>query len=320
MPSPRPTVIGVVLIPEFSQLVLTLLTELLRISQLRKPDLFRTRLFSADGQPVLASNRKAQPVDAALHDAGTVDVAVACASYRPFSHLDPKVLNWLRVQERHGARICGVDTGTIALAEAGLLRGRRATLHWDDLALARSRYPETEFTSALVERDGRFITSPGSLGTTDFALDLIATIAGRDMADNVLDLAIHDRNQPRGKFADPVVASAVEAMAANIEFPLSLSQVAGRAGVSVRHLSRLFRAETGQSPAACYLGLRLDHASDLVRRTRFPLSEIAFACGFQSLSWFSRSFKARFGTGPRAMRQSAPTSKSAAGNTDAIPT
>ncbi|MEQ8896013.1 MAG: helix-turn-helix domain-containing protein [Roseovarius sp.] len=305
MPNARPTVIGVVLIPEFSQLVLTLLTELLRISQLKKPNMFRTLLCSADGRPVIASNQKEQPVDAALQQARQVDVAVVCASYRPFSHLDPKVLSWLRAQERHGARLCGVDTGTIALAEAGLLRGRRATLHWDDLQLARSRYPDTEFTSALVERDGRFITSPGSLGTTDFALDLIATIAGRDMADNVLDLAIHDRNQVQGKFADPVVAKAVEGMTANIEFPLTLPQVASHAGVSVRHLSRLFQAETGQSPAACYLGIRLDHASDLVRKSRFPLSEIAFACGFQSLSWFSRSFKARFGISPRAARQSA---------------
>lgn len=299
----RQTVVAILLLPEYSQLVLTLLSELLRISGLDGASTFKLVLCSIDGEPVRASNGRSHEVDIAMGHLKGLDAVVVCASYNPMTYADRAILSWLRTTSRHGATLCGVDTGTLILAEAGVLEGKRATLHWDDLHFARSRYPKVEFTSALFERDGRFLTSCGSLGTIDFTLELIAGFAGRDTAEKVLDLTVHGRSERQLAFADPGLAKAVSLMNSNIENPLPMDEIACRLGMSTRSLSRVFHAEFGIPPVRYYSDLRLDYANELVLKTRFSLAEIAFSSGFGSLSWFSRSYKKRFLVAPNAARK-----------------
>ena len=302
------TVVAIVLVEGFSQLVLTLFTELLRISCLVGPHAFVPVICSLDGTPVRASNGRMTLVDVPLKTVDRVDAVVVCASYHPFDHLDRNLLAWLRRRSRHGATICGVDTGTVALAEAGLLRDRQATVHWEELSVMRSRYPDVRFTSALVERDGRFLTGSGSLGTTDFALAFIAFFAGNETAEKVMDLAVHGRSDHRLSLSNAAVAKAVAVMKDHIAAPIPMEEIAARAGVSPRSLTRLFVREFGQPPVRYYLSLRLERADELVRRTRFPLTDIADATGFASLSWFSRSYKGQYGISPTAARQGAKAS------------
>ena len=87
-------------------------------------------------------------------------------------------------------------------------------------------------------------------------------------------------------------------MANNLEEPLSVQELAARLRISSRQLTRLFRSEFGIGPGAYYNNLRLDHARELITKTRFPLSEVAVASGFTSASWFSRAFKAKFSLSP----------------------
>lgn len=299
----HPITVAILLVPEFSQLVLTLLSELLRICELAGPQRFKVVLCSSDGSAIRASNGRQQAVDSMMAEVERPDAIVVCASYNPLDYVKRPILNWLRSNDRHGSTLCGVDTGAIFLAESGLLDDSRATLHWDELSLARKRYPIVNFTSALFETDGRYLTSCGSLGTIDFALALITKLIGPDIADRVLDLTVHGRSETQLQHSNPILAKATKLMSENIEDPLSISELSTRAGLSSRQLTRVFQEEFCMSPVQYYLGLRLDFANDLVTKTRFSLSEIALACGFVSLSWFSSSYKKRYTVSPSSARR-----------------
>lgn len=301
-PNGREIDVAILLIPEYSQLVLTLLEELLRISNLVAPDSFKSILCSLGGVSTHASNGRPQVVNTAMRDVSKADVIVVCASYNPTAYLDEEISSWLRTRGRHGAMLCGVDTGTLFLADAGLLKGRTATLHWDDLHLARHRYPDATFTSSLFERDGSILTSCGSLSTIDFALELITAHLGRNVADKVSDLTIHDRSEREEPYSNRTISKAIGIMHDNIQRPISIARVARAAAVSERHLSRLFDDEFGRTPSACYADLRLETAQALVLKTRFSLSEIAHRCGFGSQSYFSKCFKQRYSVSPTEAR------------------
>lgn len=153
--------VAIVLLPEHSMMVRTLLAELLRIAGLAGDLRFETLVCSPDGQAVGSSNGRMMEVEAAIAKVSRPDAAIVCASYNPYDHIDRALVAWLRSVARHGSLIGGVDTGAITLAEAGLLDGQRATLHWDELDLARQRYPGVRFTGALVERSRRCLTGCG---------------------------------------------------------------------------------------------------------------------------------------------------------------
>ena len=295
--------VAIVLLPEYSQMVYMLLAELLRIAGLGGGVQFETVVCSPGGRPVNASNGRMADIDAALADMSRPDAAIVCASYNPYDHIDPALIAWLRQLERHGTLIGGIDTGAITLAEGGLLEDRRATLHWDELDLARERYPGVRFTGALVERSPRRLTGCGSLGTIEFALELVAAIAGQEIADRVMDLTIHGRHETRFDHVNPAIAKAIKGMSQNIERPLSIDEIARLSSLSTRQLARIFDIEFGIGPGRYYVDLRLDRARELITKTRFPMTEIALSAGFNSASWFSRAFKAKFSMSPTEARQ-----------------
>ena len=98
------------------------------------------------------------------------------------------------------------------------------------------------------------------------------------------------------------LAKATHAMANNIEEPLSVEQLAAKAEISTRQLTRLFQKEFGVSPGAYYNDLRLKHARELIVKTRCPISDIALASGYASAAWFSRAFKTKFSVSPTEAR------------------
>ena len=140
-------------------------------------------------------------------------------------------------------------------------------------------------------------------------LHLIERDYGRDLANHVADQMVYtsprseDQNQRlslhlragtrHAKFAD-----AISIMAENIEHTLSPVVIADMVGLSGRQLERLFRKYLGTTPKAYYIGLRLEKARELLFHTNMSLSEICFACGFNSQTHFSKSYRARYGVAP----------------------
>jgi transcriptional regulator GlxA family with amidase domain len=184
-----------------------------------------------------------------------------------------------------------------------LLDGKRATIHWDEIEIARELFPKVDFSGDLVDASARRLTGCGSLGTIDFALSLIRQVAGDELTTKVLDMTLHGRTRSASDAAHPLVSQATALMSRNLDSPLSTAEVARRLGVSVRQLNRMFSSHLGKSPGRHYGALRLGKAKDMLTRTGFSMAEIAAATGFGSASWFSQSYKNHFGLTPRDQRE-----------------
>jgi transcriptional regulator GlxA family with amidase domain len=306
--------IGFLLLPEFPIYALILALEALRVAnQNAGARLFSAHLFSLDGRPVAAGNGMAVAVEAAMAGVPFFPTVIVCGGNRPTRHVTKALLNWLRRLARHGALLGALDTGQFALAAAGLLEGRKVTLHWEAIQMFREHYPEVAVSEQLYLIDRNVMTCAGGVATLDMMLHLIGTRHGRDLAQIVADGFVHAR--PRRDVEnqraspddvagphDPRLARVLRAMEGNLESPLPARALAAGAGVSLRQLERLIRDRLHDTPTGYYLKLRLQAARNQLFYGDLPIQEVAAACGFSSPSVLSRTFKAHFGLSPRQFR------------------
>lgn len=226
---------------------------------------------------------------------------------------DARVTNWLARMARQGARLGGVSGGPVILARAGLMNGRRMTVHWEHAtALAEiSPHLAIERTLYVIDRDR--ITCAGGTAPMDLMHALITRHHGAPFARQVSDWFMHTEVRPsigpqraglveRLGSNDPALLDAVATMETHIADPVTLSDLAQIADVSPRHLNRLFQEKLGRSTMGFYRALRLDTARGLLRNSSLPLTEIALATGFASSSHFSRVYSQHFGQPPSHYR------------------
>jgi transcriptional regulator GlxA family with amidase domain len=226
---------------------------------------------------------------------------------------DARVTNWLARMARQGARLGGVSGGPVILARAGLMDGRRMTVHWEHAtALAEiSPHLAIERTLYVIDRDR--ITCAGGTAPMDLMHALITRHHGAPFARQVSDWFMHTEVRPsigpqraglveRLGSNDPALLDAVATMETHIADPVTLSDLAQIADVSPRHLNRLFQEKLGRSTMGFYRALRLDTARGLLRNSSLPLTEIALATGFASSSHFSRVYSQHFGQPPSHYR------------------
>lgn len=318
---------GLLLVPGFSQLAAALVTEPLFIANwLASRALFRWSTLSADGFAVRSSSGGPLAVDAPLTAETAFDTVLVIASFDVRSSgSDPRVVQWLRRAARNGVRIGAVETGAEILAEAGLLDGHESPIHWYNAKGSQERHPELRLTETLYDLSDRRPLSAGGTATLDMMLELVARLAGEELAAEVSKHLLVDGRRPGsrpqpslgvpllpvgpGRLRHDAVARAHAIMEATLEEPVSCAELAREVGVSARHLQRLFRARLGRGMEATYRELRMAKAHQLVQQTEMSLTEISVACGFSSLEVFSRSYRARFGVAPsRDRRQSVESS------------
>lgn len=270
--------------------------------------MYRWTLASVVGGPVSAFNGVAMDT-VPLSEATTErrDIVFVIASFDPTGLANaPGVAPYLRVADRHGARLVGVETGGIALAKAGLLEGRAAAVHWVNREGFAELFPDITLTDAPVAMNGRLFTCVGGAAIPELTLSLIKEDAGREGARAVAEqlAARLDGDGPdRGAVHVPFVANAARLMAANLDAPISCRDLAARVGVTRRTLERRFFAQTGRTPGAYYLDLRLTRAQNLLQQTGLSVSEVAVETGFESLPAFSRAYRQRFGLPPSKDRE-----------------
>jgi AraC family transcriptional regulator, carnitine catabolism transcriptional activator len=164
------------------------------------------------------------------------------------------------------------------------------------------------------ESDGRLITCGGGAASTDMMPSIIAEDHGGPFAAMVSEMCLRPvmpgvNSEQRSSLAalmssrNPVLVATVTLMNRHIDEPLSMDELAAAGGYSRRHLERLFRDAVGKTPGDFYRGLRLYRARNLLSTTDLTLMEVAVACGFSTVSHFSKSFRARFGTAPTKLMQ-----------------
>ncbi|MGP6088007.1 GlxA family transcriptional regulator [Antarctobacter jejuensis] len=303
-------VVGVLLFPNFSNLCLANAIEPLRAANTlaRKPlyrwqflGLTRETLTSSSGLPVTPEDSLAR------HPGG--DYLLLLPSYDFQAQAGPDTLRALRAARRRFGTLAGLDMGSWLLAAAGLLDGRRATLHWDELDNFAETFPEVEARPERVVNDDDILSCGGGTTAFELMLDLIGQHHGPMLRLEVAALFMHGERPapadlPPRLSDDQLVEAAVSIMRRNVEAPLPVAAVARRLNVTPRALERRFRTVLGRGPGATYRALRLNAARRMVEQTTLSVSEIATRCGYEDASALTRAFRAAFSETPRDLRRS----------------
>jgi transcriptional regulator GlxA family with amidase domain len=308
------TNVGFLLVPGFALMSYAAAVEPLRAAnQLSGRALYSWWHAAPGGEPVAASNGVAIIPDTGAEGGRAADIVFVCAGGNPATFDDHATFAWLRRIARRGVVIGGISGGPYVLARAGLLDGRRATLHWEHAPAFREAFPMVEVVPSLFEIDGNRITCSGGVSALDMMAALIARDHGHELAAAVGDwfLLTHIREgmgpqrmdlRSRLGVADAKLLGVLGAMEANLERPLPRAALAGSAGISLRQLERLFRRHLGRGVQEHYRRIRLDRARLLLRESAMPVLDVAVATGFASASQFSRAYRRAFSESPTATR------------------
>jgi len=304
--------VGFLLIPGFSLLAYAAAVEPLRAAnQLAGKTLYRWWHAVPEDVPARASNGAAVVPDFRFGtDAGPLDMLFVCASGNPAAFNDRKTFNWLRKLARQRIVLGGISGGSFVLAKAGLLSGRRCTIHWEHMAAFQESFPDITVTRSLFEIDGDRITGAGGVAGLDMMVALIARDHGTDLGAAVSEWLLHTHVREgmrpqrmdlrfRLGVGDERLLAVLREMEAHFEAPLSRQRLASLAGLSLRQLERSFRKELGRGVQQHYRTLRLARARQILRETSLSMLEIAVATGFSSASQFARAFRREFGFPPR---------------------
>jgi transcriptional regulator GlxA family with amidase domain len=275
--------------------------------------LFDFRLVSMNGEPAMTTSDLPMAVSGRFDPRESTDVVAVIGGFGMRQQGTAALLAALRQAARPARAIGGIEAGTWLIGRAGLLEGRAATTHWEDLEDFASAFPGTDVRPERYVIDGPVFTSGGAAPTFDLMLHLIRARLGMAVALDVASVFIYDQTraatdaQPLVSLGrldgyDPRLAQSIRTMEGHVDQPLTIASVARRVGLTPRALENIFRRSIGETPGAYYLRLRLNAARRLVADTRLPMADIAARTGFSSAATFSRAFAKGFGKAPSMLR------------------
>jgi|TARA_R100001143_G_scaffold947_3_gene2771 transcriptional regulator GlxA family with amidase domain len=305
-----------VLLENFTMLSFASAVECLRIAnRMAGRPAYDWRLIGEDGGRVRCSAGAEFTLDGDLDDLGRDDTLVVCSGIDVQAATTKKLLGWLRREARKGMMVGGLCTAAFTLAKAGLLDGKKATIHWENQDSFSEDFEDVTLTKSVFVVDGNRMTTAGGTSSIDLMLKLIADDLGEDLANAVADQLIYssirtDQDTQRLSVPTrigvrhPKLGQVIQMMEANIEEPISPSSLARDVGMSTRQLERLFRRYLNRSPKRYYMELRLQKARNLLMQTDMSVINVALACGFASPSHFSKCYRAHYNTTPYRERGS----------------
>jgi transcriptional regulator GlxA family with amidase domain len=230
--------------------------------------------------------------------------------------IESELVTWLRTDRVQSIRrLVSVCTGAHTLSAAGLLAGRRATTHWATAASLAAEHPDVEVVpDSIFVRAGTVWSSAGVSSGIDLALALVAADYGHDLARRVAQWLVVYLRRPGGQgqfsvFLEPRrstsarLARVLAWIPGHLPGDLSVEALAGRVGVSPRHLARLFRDELGTTPGAYVERVRVQAAVDQLVQTDALLPTIAAAVGFGSTAPLHRAMNRHYGISPGEYRR-----------------
>jgi transcriptional regulator GlxA family with amidase domain len=309
-PLAKPRRFVFVLLESFTMLCFSAAVESLRIAnRMSGRELYSWTLMSETGEPVICSGGIEYRVNSELIEVLRDDTVMICGGINIQNVTTKKLLNWLRREARKGPLIAGLCTAGFSLAKAGLLNGKKATIHWENQDSFAEEFEDVELTKSIFVIDGNRITTAGGTSSIDLMLKLIAEHHGEDLANAVADQLIYssirtDQDTQRLSIPTrigvrhPKLSLVIQKMEQNIEEPISPSLLAKEVGMSTRQLERLFRRYLNRSPKRYYMELRLQKARNLLMQTDMSVINVALACGFASPSHFSKCYRAHYDTTP----------------------
>ncbi|MGB9036413.1 MAG: DJ-1/PfpI family protein [Paeniglutamicibacter sp.] len=276
---------------------------------------------SPRGGRVISSSGMELGQTLAAADAGPVDTLLVAGGARlPEGRINQELLSSVDSLATGAKRVASVCTGAFVLAELGHLDGRRATTHWRHAHTLATRHPRVKVEPDVIHvRDGRYLTSAGISAGIDLALSLVEEDLGVEIARETARELVMFMHRPGGQtqfstalstppaqngplrtLMDSVLADPVGAHTA--------SSMAASAGVSVRHLNRMFRAEAATTPARWLERVRVDAARALILEGR-SMTQVAQLSGFGSDETLRRAFARQLDTTPTSFRDRFSTTR-----------
>ncbi|WP_342052709.1 MULTISPECIES: GlxA family transcriptional regulator [unclassified Cupriavidus] len=307
--------IGFVVPNRFQMMSLAALTvfELAEIPM--KGRCYDVHVLSEHGGPVESSGGMRLETEA-FGDAAFDTVIVGSVTEVKMPAADSAVVRYVKAAAKTSRRVASICSGAFVLAEAGLLAGRRATMHWAHASEFRVRYPDvlTEEDRIFIN-DGAVWTSAGMTAGIDLALALLDNDLGGDVAKLVARLLVMNQRRLGGQMQHSALldmtpkSDRIELVFAhirrNLRNPLTVEELADVANLSPRQFSRTFQAETGQSPAKAVEQLRLEAARFMIEQGRHTINVVARETGFADRERMRRAFVRTFGVPADVLRRTA---------------
>lgn len=303
------------LLNEFTLLSLSAALDTLRVAnRLAGRDLFSWMMVGEGGEEVVSSSGAPIRLDDRLPVTKYDDVIVVCGGTDVQRATTPVVVNWLRREARRGATVAGLSTGAYAMASAGLLIGKKATVHWELQDIFAEQFPSTELTQMSFEIDRNRITTAGGTSSVDMCLAIISSEFGEELAAAVAEQLLYSeirddkltkRLSLKARFGstNSKVNRAIEIIEEHLEEPINMSLLAEDVGLSLRQLERLFKQFVNRSPKQFQSELRLRKAQLLLQQSDLKLIDIAMICGFSSAGHFSKRYKQYYNEPPSRERK-----------------
>ncbi|WP_431967914.1 GlxA family transcriptional regulator [Actinacidiphila sp. bgisy160] len=292
---------------------------------------YRVQIVSEDGADVVTAAGTRLSADLSvedLHEPCDVLVIPGGPEWETLIK-DDALLDAVRELSRQARCTASVCTGAFFLAAAGLLDGRRAATHWRHTRELGLRYPSVKVEpDAIFVRDGKMMTSAGVTAGIDLSLALVEEHYGAKIARSVAKDMVVFMQRPggqsqfsaRSRVPHPrreMLREVLDSVAENPGANHSLSAMARRAGVSVRHITRLFYDEVGTSPGRYVEQVRLEAAQAMLESGDDPTAVVARRTGFGSPESLRRAFVRHLGVTPAAFRASFRTTGLGAGDLSA---
>jgi transcriptional regulator GlxA family with amidase domain len=310
----RPRHFAFLLVPDFPLVPYSTAIDTLRIAnQLQRENLYTWETVTLNGAPVSARCGLEVIPKRAAKEASGFSALFVCGGVKIRDAWSPALGAWLNLLAKKGIPLGAVSTGAYLLAKAGLLDGYKSVIHWDRLAATREEFPKVMFTNSIYEIDRDRYTCAGGITAIDMMLHIVSQDHGKELAQAISDQLVLDRmrctldqqhiplHHEIGT-SQPKLTEAATLMAANLEEPLNIEELAGYVGVSRRQLERLFKAYLKCTPTRYYVGLRLKAARKMLMQTDKSITEISIFCGFSSVGHFSKCYRDEFGMPPRSDR------------------
>ena len=278
-------------------------------------------IVAAQAEPFRCFGNILVEPNAVIADGDAYDVIIVCDLYTPITTAPrgrfAREAAWLRTMHDRGTLIASVCTGSLLVAEAGLLDGRTCAGHWAYADLYGSEYPGVTFDAAAIlvlatEADG-VITAGGVTAWQDLALHVIARLCGQEHA--VRTAKVHlltghqDGQLPYAAMvrltdpSDAVVVRSQAWIADNYATDNPVAAMVATSGLLPRTFGRRFRAATGRRPMEYVHEVRIDEARRILESSSIPVDDVGYSVGYQDPTFFRRLFKRITGLTPAAYRR-----------------
>ena len=273
---------------------------------------FELKIVTADPGPVPTSLGYDMVISTGLEAAADADL-IAVPAHK-LERIDERYLQVIRDAEARGAWVLSVCSGAFALAQAGILEGRKATTHWMHTDRLAAKYPGTEVDpDVLFVEDRKVVTSAGTAAGIDAALHIVRKEHGA-AATNVIArrMVVPPQreggqsqyiNMPMAECKSDSFALVAQWMMENLSEDLTVDQLARKALMSSRTFARRFRADMGTTPAAWLNRQRIIRAQQLLEETDYGLETIAQDTGFGTAAVMRHHFVKVLQISPLAYRR-----------------